>query len=545
MDNYLKLMNDVLMLGHESGDRTGTGTLSLFGKRLEFDLRQGFPLVTTKKMAWKATVSELLFFISGSTDERYLAELRYGEDRSLLKDKRTIWTANCESQGVQLGLPPHQLGDSYGKQLRRYEAATPLWGWVTPRLSEDGGIPEALFYDTLLVVEPAGEATGSVRQNKKGLEYIVGGLSGGQEGNNLNYHIKFKESGYTTIASSASNPADYLHKSSSGVGYLGQKRERGLLCDRAKSMWDDMLKRCYSTNSSSYPAYGGKGITVCKKWHNFNNFYKDLSKLPGYENWMRDGSYQLDKDYYGSGQYGPNTCVFLDRPTNQLLGTQNKLVELEGVIYRSQESLADYLGVAGGTVHNFLVRGLKTRNKLLAKAKYAVIPEGKIYRPFLFIDQLQNSIDLIKEEPTSRRNVISLWNAGDMLQEGSKVVLPSCHGSIIQFYVRNNTLSCMVTQRSADLYLGLPINIASYALLTHMVAQVTGIEVGMLIMNLGDTHIYKNHIPQCKEQMTRCPIQEPKLKLNPKIDNIHGFSMDSIELLGYNPYPAIKAEMAV
>ena len=273
MDNYLKLMNEVLLTGGESEDRTGIGTLSLFGKRLEFDLRGGFPLVTTKKMAWESIKSELLWFIEGSTNERRLAEIHYGQDESELVGKRTIWTDNYEQQAVALGYLDGDLGPIYGEQ------------------------------------------------------------------------------------------------------------------------WDR---------------------------------------------------------------------------------------QLDGVI------------------------------------------EG------------------IKEDPYSRRHIVDSWNIDDI----PDMALPPCHYNY-QFYVRNNTLSCRVDMRSSDVFLGLPFNIASYALLTHMVAQVTGLEVGMLIMNLGDTHIYKNHIPQCKEQMTRCPIQEPKLKLNPKIDNIHGFSMDSIELLGYNSYPAIKAEMAV
>ena len=124
------------------------------------------------------------------------------------------------------------------------------------------------------------------------------------------------------------------------------------------------------------------------------------------------------------------------------------------------------------------------------------------------------------------------------------MALPPCH-LLFQFYVGNNRLSCQLYQRSGDVFLGVPFNIASYALLTHMIAQITGLKVGTFIHTLGDVHLYNNHIEQAKLQLSRSPRPLPTLKLNPQIDNLFDFKYEDIALEGYDPYPAIKAEVAV
>jgi thymidylate synthase len=155
-------------------------------------------------------------------------------------------------------------------------------------------------------------------------------------------------------------------------------------------------------------------------------------------------------------------------------------------------------------------------------------------------DQLKMVIDCLKTNPDSRRMIVSAWNVADI----EYMALPPCH-SFFQFYVSNNTLSCQMYQRSADLFLGVPANIASYALLTHMIAQVTNLAVGELIISFGDVHIYKNHVAQCERQLTRNPLQLPLLELNWEVSDIDDFTADDIELLGYVPMPAIKAKIAV
>ena len=156
------------------------------------------------------------------------------------------------------------------------------------------------------------------------------------------------------------------------------------------------------------------------------------------------------------------------------------------------------------------------------------------------IDQLSNIIQEIKLNPNSRRLVVSAWNVAEL----DKMALPPCH-VLFQFYVRSGKLSCQMYQRSVDVFLGLPFNIASYALLTNLVAQVCGLIPGELILSLGDTHLYLNHLEQAKLQLTRQPKQLPTLELNPNITNINNFTYNDIYLSDYDPYPAIKADIAV
>ena len=156
------------------------------------------------------------------------------------------------------------------------------------------------------------------------------------------------------------------------------------------------------------------------------------------------------------------------------------------------------------------------------------------------IDQIQNVIDLIKHHPDSRRMLVTAWNPADI----GEMALPPCH-CLFQFYVADGRLSLQLYQRSADTFLGVPFNIASYALLLQMMAQVTGLKSGDFIHTTGDTHLYLNHIEQAKLQLTRTPRELPQMKLNPDVKSLFDFRYEDFELLNYNPWPHIKAEVAV
>jgi thymidylate synthase len=281
MKQYLTLLENILNDGRQKEDRTGTGTISLFGTSMRFDLNNGFPAITTKKLAWKAVVSELLWFLSGSSNERDLCELLHGtRDES----KTTIWTANANS--------------------------------------------------------------------------------------------------------------DY---------------------------WKSKAK------------FGG-----------------DCGRIYGVQmrSWMK--------------------------------------------------------------------------------------PNGET------VDQISNLIETIKKDPSGRRHMIVNFNPGELDQ----MCLPPCH-CLAQFDVTDGKLSCQLYQRSADTFLGVPFNIASYSLLTYMIAQVCGLKVGDFIHAIGDTHLYLNHIDQVREQLSREPLQLPKLWLNPEIDNIFAFGMNDVKLIDYHSYDAISAQMAI
>lgn len=156
------------------------------------------------------------------------------------------------------------------------------------------------------------------------------------------------------------------------------------------------------------------------------------------------------------------------------------------------------------------------------------------------IDQISEVIDQIKNNPNSRRLIVSAWNVADI----NNMNLPPCH-VLFQFYVANGKLSCQLYQRSADTFLGMPFNIASYALLTMMVAQVCSLEPGDFVYTTGDTHLYLNHIEQAKLQLTREPRPLPKMKINPEVKNIFDFKYEDFELVGYDPHPHIKATVSI
>lgn len=156
------------------------------------------------------------------------------------------------------------------------------------------------------------------------------------------------------------------------------------------------------------------------------------------------------------------------------------------------------------------------------------------------IDQISELIEQIKTNPNSRRLLVSAWNVGDV----DKMALPPCH-VLFQFYVANNKLSCQLYQRSADIFLGVPFNIASYAILTHMIAQVCNLEVGDFVHTIGDAHLYTNHFDQARLQLSRSPYPLPQLKLNKEIKNIFDFRFEDIEIINYQSHPTIKAPIAI
>lgn len=276
MKQYHELLEDILNNGERKDDRTGVGTISVFGRQLRFDLSKGFPAVTTKKLAWKSVVSELLWFIEGTGDERRLAEILYGSRDT---ERSTIWTGNAQA------------------------------AYWTPKARYDG----------------------------------------------------------------------------------------------------------------------------------------DLGRVYGVQ-W---------RDWRG-------------------------------------------------------------------------------------VDQLTNLIDGIKQDPNGRRHILTAWNVDELDQ----MALPPCH-VLAQFYVSNGKLSCHMYQRSVDVFLGLPFNIASYALLTHLIARECELDVEELIISTGDTHIYSNHIDQVNEQLARTEYPLPTLWLNPNIKKVTDFNMEHIELDNYKSHGTIKAEMAV
>ncbi|MCB9279364.1 MAG: thymidylate synthase [Lewinellaceae bacterium] len=168
---------------------------------------------------------------------------------------------------------------------------------------------------------------------------------------------------------------------------------------------------------------------------------------------------------------------------------------------------------------------------------------GRQWRNFEGVDQISQLIEDLKRNPDSRRHIVSAWNPKD-IPVMAKSGLPPCH-SLFQFYVAEGRLSCQLYQRSADVFLGVPFNIASYALLTLMVAQVCGFQPGDFVHTFGDVHLYLNHVEQANIQLSRLPRPLPQMEINPEVEDIFGFTYDDFTLVGYDPHPAIRAEVSV
>ncbi|MFW6173265.1 MAG: thymidylate synthase [Elusimicrobiota bacterium] len=541
---YLDLLRKILEEGNDKGDRTGVGTYSIFGHQMRFDLRNNFPILTTKKVYWKGVVEELLWFLRGETDSKIL------EDKNV-----NIWKANTTREFLDkrgLDYPEGEIGSGYGKQFRRWETpglkrlilvkkrTAKNGAKYTPSLEEKQIVSEykASKYDGLTVTKKeTGETYKIIGRDKKSDKYVIEFEDGVQclslnIGNIKNGQIK--------------NP---FYNSIYGVACRGRQDKK--LFNRswynsAYNMWRSMIVRCYNVKHPSYKNYGEIGVGVDERWLCFANFVKDIVGLPYFQYWHKNPSeYYLDKDYFASKVYSRKTCIFLHKYENLLYSNYRPVViRHENVDYKflTITEAAKEFNLDCRRVHD-QGSGKHITYKDL-KINFLEEPNGFVYRYEKIIDQLSNIINLIKNEPNSRRIVMTLWNPADLKYS----CLPPCHGQVIQFYVNGGKLSCLFHMRSIDSFLGLPFNLSSYALLTCLLAKIVGLEPGELVWSGGDVHIYKNHIEQVKEQLTRTPYQFPVLNIKKElnsIEDIEKLKYEDIELIGYKSHPTIKAEMAV
>lgn len=542
MKQYLDALQFVLENGEERPDRTGTGTIGVFGYQMRFDLREKFPAVTTKRLAWKAMASELLWFIEGSDDERRLAEILHGKPREEITDKRTIWTDNANNQGKALGYDDGMLGPVYGKNWRHWN---PNFDCVLPiQKVEASNVSFELNEPTL---EPNKNTKhkhiGKKYVNKFGQEYIVididGQVSNGKSMSNT-FTIQFTKTNSiykkVRLVGNNSTKRDGFEPSLYGVGCLGYYESKNESCvnKRLRRTWEQMISRCYNKNDKSYNHYMSNGVYVCDRWLVLSNFVEDAKELAGWIKYKNGDNVVLDKDYYGNNNiYNPVTTCFVPFEHNRKYRCDSKpmvFVDNTGEKYFVSESDAKYYFNKRSTSALQTVKGLNyySSNDYVIRYKHD-------------IDQIQQLVRSIKHDPFGRRHIITGWNPSTL----DNVALPSCH-CFAQFYVNTKgELSCQLYQRSADMFLGVPFNIASYALLTHIIAQVCGLKVGDFVWTGGDVHIYANHVEQVKEQLLREPKEHPTLWIDKTIDNIDGFSMDSFKLIGYDPMDSIKAPMAI
>jgi thymidylate synthase len=453
MRQYLDLLDAILTRGVKRADRTGVGTLSIFGYQMRFDLSRGFPLLTTKKLHLPSIIHELLWFLRGETNNRWLEERRV-----------TIWREWAREDGA--------LGPIYGKQWRRWEQVE----FIVPTRYEP---------------PPLTPQQGRV----------------------------------------------------AGVGYGTERRHESAWTEHLYDIWSQMLHRCYDPTWPDYPDYGGRGVFVVERWHDFNNFLADALRLPnGMLKREFPDEYELNLDYYGSNRYGPGTCLWLSKHEQALNAGGGRMILAESpsgdrIVTLNIAGVCQDYGLDLPAVESCL------RKERDSYQGWTFTPvEGPAgFRPRLRIrDQIKEAVALIKHAPESRRIVVSAWNVSDL----ERMSLAPCH-LLFQFYVAEGRLSCQVYQRSADVFLGLPFNIASYALLTMMMAQVCDLMPGELIHTLGDAHLYLTHLDQARVQLSRQPRPLPQVTLNPRVRSLDDFRYEDITVTGYDPHPPLKAPVAV
>jgi len=578
---YFRIVNDILTNGKVKKNRTGIDTIGIFGAQAKYDVDlNAFPILTTKKVHWTAIVHELLWFISGDTNIKYLVDnnvkiwnewafSRYQKVKPTLGGIMLVdelLFTNQEKRVLASKLEPEDVDvvDSIKKSIQEKQNKfidrikndaefANRWGelgygtygstWtafevpnipvnINPHIKEkepayDYSINSPkTFHTGVLKDDFCGK---NIATKKSGTLTVIGREPNDMHGRPV-YIVQFDKTGYTTIARKDAilnnRVGDPFYPSRAGVGFIGNYKIASELDENLYKVWSHMLDRCYNPECKEYEFYGNKGVFVCNRWLSFERFIADVKNLP---NWrdkkLNPKNYQLDKDYYHSNCYSADTCVWLKSDENKKYQKKNQ-------------------------------------------------NQSRIPLP---INQLQKVIDKLKTNPDDRRIIVSAWHPYWV----DHCALPPCH-CLFQFHTEELTLeerieilqkqvgpvnlpksemwviqklaeenipsrrlNCLLYQRSQDTALGNPFNVASYSLLTAMIAQTVNMTTGTFTHSTGDTHIYVNHLDGLKLQLTREPKKLPKLWLNPEVKSLFDFKYDDIKLLDYEFHPTIKFEVAV
>jgi thymidylate synthase len=483
---YQILLQSILDYGVEKSDRTGTGTKSIFGYTIRHRMSDGFPLLTTKKMPWKTIVTELLWFLKGDTNIKYL-----------LDNGCNIWT-----------------GDAY-KSYRE------------PRPNDRDAYTVEEFVEAIKT-----NPEFAAKYGELGPIYGAGWRRWKTQKNSI------------PVTRPMPNLREGLDRT-----YLGVANGKGKQDHFLGKTWEGMIARCYDPNSIEYPNYGACNVYVCDEWLEFERFKEDVKLLPNWD--LKEQSpreYVLDKDGLGTGYcYSIENCQWVTHSENANLKSEKVYtVERDNVIYTFSNPTT-FCKEQGISNKNFSDLWTGSKNAKKRNGFKLVSIELKSYNT---IDQIANLINDLKTNPDSRRLMVNAWNVGELDQ----MVLPPCHYGF-QCYVRDGKyLSLMWNQRSVDTFLGLPFNIASYALLLTILAKEVNMVPDELIGNLGDTHLYLNHIEQAKEQIKRDFYELPTLKHLKEDSFYKSLSEDQslyshldntdFELVNYQSHPAIKAPLS-
>lgn len=550
---YLNLIKDVLENGVEKSDRTGVGTIAVFGRQMRFDLSDGtIPILTTKKIHLPSIIHELLWYLKGDTSIHYLNEHNV-----------RIWREWADQHG--------ELGPVYGQQWRSWGDPLDVTDivFIQPKTtSKPDNLKQSIAVELLPVENSTDAFVGSVFSTRECGDAVVIKRTYTDTKGDHKYTVQFINTGYVVDAVRKSvckrgHIVDRLLPRVNGVGYLGDYDKHDRFLKQLQRLWYKMLDRCYNKSTPEYALYGGRGVYVDARWHNFSTFQSDVKQIPNWVhkrlNWM---SYELDKDYFASNVYSKDTCVWLHATHNTLYRTTN-LRPFE-VVHTATKKRYAFLSKAEAArrlnIHQSVCsRVLSGKQKSTGgyTMQYLNVPPGTVPRYKLPVDQIACVIDQLKRNPTNRRLIVSSWNPAllpdpslsfdDNVKQG-KQALPPCHYTFQFFaqpYKDTHKLSLLLNMRSNDVGLGNPFNIAQYSILLRMVCEVVGMVPGEFVYSGGDVHIYTNHIDALKDQLTRVPYPSPTLRFSRKIDSIDDFKYDDFVIDNYQFHPAIKMAVAV
>lgn len=374
MRQYVDMIKHILENGERRENRTGVDTIGVFGYQMRFDLQKGFPLLTTKKMAWKSTIAELLWFLRGDTNIEYLKD-----------NGCKFWDEWCDKNGDARKI--------YGAQWRRWETLSEEVGLVPVKPAEPclPAVPINKLYLPIRGDSPEDDdLIGKRFTNSDGLEYVVLRKSG-MAGKNSTYDVQFAISGSIVSVSRpnlrGNQVRDPLHLSVCGVGYLDVPDVKN---DRIYELWYNMIARCYNPKHPSFKRYGAEGVTVSSRWHSYKTFSKEIAEVPFYWHWVENpGKFELDKDYFGARQYSKSTSIFLSRSYNNELAKGVKPFKFKDKIYVSIKDFCRDWGFDSRRVSEHL-SGTRTYS-YLESIESVSVPEGFIYRKLRVIDQISRS----------------------------------------------------------------------------------------------------------------------------------------------------------
>lgn len=572
MQQYRKLVETILEKGTYKGPaRAGMpGSLSYFGYQFRHNLAEGFPLLTTKKVNFKKIVVELLWFLRGDTNVKYLNDNGcdiWNQDQQMFQN-RNNWTEEGNT-----GYQYPWLWRSWGKEDRKWQPK--------PNLKDP------FFGETPAICESKSKYVGQIITTTQGYEYLIYDFD---STSNI-YKICFIHNGLCLEKKTSKNfhAVEYpYHKTCFDIACIGLvKLNDKKLRNKLYSTWRGMINRCYDKENISYPLYGGKGVFVSDRWLCFEYFTQDVQNIPNWSDKMQNWTkFTLEKDFGRGYVYSKDDCIWSKDNFQRLNRTLEYTFEkVESGELFTTNNLANFARKVGSEryVNSCAAKLIQGKLKTIKGWRLKEVKDFQAKS----IDQIKNVLESLKNNPEGRRHIITAWNPSTLDQ----MALNACH-VLVQFNCRalsfqervniayphgassdqelsNETweaimdtdnipryyLDCQMYQRSADMFLGVPFNIASYALLTHIFAEILNMVPGDFIHSFGDAHIYDNHREQIDLQMSREERSLPKLSINTEFWNPEGVLKDNVsileglceedfQLMGYDPHPYIKAELS-